>query len=356
MAKSFWKDQPVEKGISLRTISEARRIPKERLSLPKGLFWEINDNPLEIAAFLKENYVEDCDNMFRLNYSKDFFEYLFQDPNHSRDYSLSIINDNRDMVGYVLAKEHTVVIRNVEQRVVSINFLCLKEEYRNKNIAPIIIKEITRVVNMKGIFHAVFTGQKDYGFAIGKSMYYHLAIDVSRLKAVGYIEDEWEDALLSECDKYKISNETRIASKADLRRIYKKYCDSFQECEFYEKFSEEEFMYVFGGDKTCVYMLYNEKRNEYVSFFVIESFSIHKEKSFQGAYLYYWDGGYRIIEDAISYAKSLGISIFNVLDLHNNEKIIREFRFVEGTGILWYHLYNWRESSINKEKINFILF
>jgi glycylpeptide N-tetradecanoyltransferase len=40
---------------------------------------------------------------------------------------------------------------------VEINFLCVHKKLRSKRLAPVLIKEVTRRVNLKGIFQAVYT-------------------------------------------------------------------------------------------------------------------------------------------------------------------------------------------------------
>lgn len=41
--------------------------------------------------------------------------------------------------------------------MVEINFLCVHKKLRSKRVAPVLIREITRRVNLKGIFQAVYT-------------------------------------------------------------------------------------------------------------------------------------------------------------------------------------------------------
>lgn len=41
--------------------------------------------------------------------------------------------------------------------MVEINFLCVHKKLRSKRVAPVLIREITRRVNMQGIFQAVYT-------------------------------------------------------------------------------------------------------------------------------------------------------------------------------------------------------
>jgi glycylpeptide N-tetradecanoyltransferase len=38
-----------------------------------------------------------------------------------------------------------------------INFLCVHKKLRSKRLAPVLIKEVTRRVNLRGIFQAVYT-------------------------------------------------------------------------------------------------------------------------------------------------------------------------------------------------------
>lgn len=44
-----------------------------------------------------------------------------------------------------------------EKKMVEINFLCVHKKLRSKRMAPVLIREITRRVNLQGIFQAVYT-------------------------------------------------------------------------------------------------------------------------------------------------------------------------------------------------------
>ena len=41
--------------------------------------------------------------------------------------------------------------------MVEINFLCVHKKLRSKRVAPVLIREVTRRVNCRGIFQAVYT-------------------------------------------------------------------------------------------------------------------------------------------------------------------------------------------------------
>ena len=41
--------------------------------------------------------------------------------------------------------------------MVEINFLCVHKKLRSKRVAPVLIREITRRVHLRGLFQAVYT-------------------------------------------------------------------------------------------------------------------------------------------------------------------------------------------------------
>ena len=43
------------------------------------------------------------------------------------------------------------------KHMVEINFLCVHKKLRSKRVAPVLIREITRRVHLRGLFQAVYT-------------------------------------------------------------------------------------------------------------------------------------------------------------------------------------------------------
>ena len=44
-----------------------------------------------------------------------------------------------------------------KKHMVEINFLCVHKKLRSKRVAPVLIREITRRVHLRGMFQAVYT-------------------------------------------------------------------------------------------------------------------------------------------------------------------------------------------------------
>ena len=65
-----------------------------------------------------------------------------------------------------------------------INFLCVHKKLRHKRLAPVLIKEITRRVNLRSIWQAVYTAGVVLPKPVAKCRYYHRTINPKKLVEV----------------------------------------------------------------------------------------------------------------------------------------------------------------------------
>ncbi|ELA42710.1 uncharacterized protein VICG_00025 [Vittaforma corneae ATCC 50505] len=345
---TFWNTQPVDRGAPEGIIDNSKRAKNIPVFLPTGFSWSKICDISKIVAFLEEFYVEDITSSYRLSYPPEFFEFLFASPSHREEYSLGLFFENR-LIGYVLAREHLMSLRAQSYRIVSVNFLCLAKEYRNKNFAPLMIKEITRIANINGIFQAIFTAEKDYGFSILKASYFHYPMNKEVLLKTGIVDSPDEVRDIPQC-----RDDTKLATEySEIKNIYNKMSQKFT---IFEKFDDESFVQVFRGEKNVLQTVYNEKAGEFASFYIVYTKCLSSNILLKRAYLYYWYGSIEIITDSVSIAHSLGADMFDVLDIANNHQLIKKLKLAEGTGSLKYHVFNIKEEPIQNEKLNFILF
>ena len=331
-------------------ISLPAAVPSERTALPEGFCWrEIEDCPT-IVDFLQQFYVEDEEELFRLKYSEEFFRYLFADPRHRPEFSLGLYRDGV-LAGYTLARMHSVFIAGQFNEIVSINFLCLDRKYRKMGLGPVIIKEITRVVNGFGIFQALFTGKTDYGFSFTSSAYSHLPLDPVKLIKVNFL-----DFPVSIENDYVLREGTCRAMPEHYSQIWRLYCDSLPEFAAYEKFSIEQFCYVMMDRGNVVRTVFNKEKSEFASCFFIDTICPKSKDVFTAGYLYYWAGTPDIVRDLVAMIRSEGVSLFNVLDFGNNASVIEDLGRLEGTTSLKYHLYNWRVARMSSSDLNIVLY
>ncbi|KAM0681596.1 hypothetical protein GINT2_000109 [Glugoides intestinalis] len=344
----FWKTQPVERGESLGIINNTVNAETSQTPLPEGFKWATVKSIESIVKFLNEYYVEDSASAYRLSYYNEFFNFLFTFPKHKSEYSLGLFKGDT-MIGYIMAREHEMSLRNKVYRLVSANFLCLSKEYRNRNFTPLLIREITRIANLNEIFQAIFTAEKELGFSICKAIYYHYPMNATRLLKAEFIDSVNDVKPILTCrEGTKLVNDPSVFNE-----IYDKMISKFA---LHEKFSPDTFRHVFIGMPNVFYSLYNESTSEFASFYLVDTKCLSSDMLIKRAYLYYWAGTPQIIQDAIAISNKLGADMFDAVDIADNITVLKRNRFVEGTGTLRYHIYNIKEETIPGELFNFLLF
>ena len=95
----FWSTQPVNKGIYPEFINgQIKELDKNMVDnyLPDNLMWfslDVNDNFIlnAIHEFLSNHYVTDVNNMYRLDYSKEFLKFGLTYPNYNKDLHLGLL-------------------------------------------------------------------------------------------------------------------------------------------------------------------------------------------------------------------------------------------------------------------------
>ncbi|MFT7799095.1 glycylpeptide N-tetradecanoyltransferase 1-like [Arapaima gigas] len=193
----FWDTQPVPKLGELVTSHgciepDKDNIREEPYSLPQGFSWDALDlgNPAvlkELYILLNENYVEDDDNMFRFDYSPEFLLWALRPPGWLHQWHCGVrVNSNQKLVGFISAIPATIRIYDVEKKMVEINFLCVHKKLRSKRVAPVLIREITRRVNLQGIFQAVYTAGVVLPKPVGTCRYWHRSLNPRKLIEVKF--------------------------------------------------------------------------------------------------------------------------------------------------------------------------
>ena len=70
--------------------------------------------------------------------------------------------------------------------MVEINFLCVHKKLRSKRVAPVLIKEITRRVNIVGIFQAVYTVGEVIPKPFSTAKFWHRSLNVKKLVEINF--------------------------------------------------------------------------------------------------------------------------------------------------------------------------
>uniref|UniRef100_A0A1I8B0L0 glycylpeptide N-tetradecanoyltransferase n=1 Tax=Meloidogyne hapla TaxID=6305 RepID=A0A1I8B0L0_MELHA len=152
----------VEENTFIEAPLEVEKIRKEPYSLPEPFSWSevdllSNDQLDELYTLLNENYVEDDENMFRFDYGRNFLKWALTPSGWRGYWHCGVRAAGSKLLAFIAAIPALIRIYDKTVQMVEINFLCVHKKLRSKRLAPVLIREITRRVNLSGIFQATFT-------------------------------------------------------------------------------------------------------------------------------------------------------------------------------------------------------
>jgi glycylpeptide N-tetradecanoyltransferase len=102
---------------------------------------------------LKEHYVEDHDGVFRFEYSTDFLNWALCVPGYIKDWHVGVKStSNGKLLAFISGTPVKTKVKDNTLKMAEINYLCVHKQLRQKKLAPVMIKEITRRVNLHNIW------------------------------------------------------------------------------------------------------------------------------------------------------------------------------------------------------------
>eukprot|EP00940_MAST-03C_sp_MAST-3C-sp2_P002815 g2815.t1 len=385
-AHKFWDTQPVPKiSEDTSNTTEIGPIDKEKTvadvrsepyALPKGFKWDslnVKDSKVvqEIYKLLTENYVEDDDNMFRFDYSVDFLLWALQPPGYHREWHVGVRQvSNNKLRGIITGVPATVSIHSKNVPMAEINFLCVHKKLRAKRLAPVLIKEVTRRINRKGIWQAVYTAGVVLPKPIGKCRYWHRSLNPKKLIDVGFSRIGARMTLARTIKLYKLpakpAGKLRPMTKADVPSACKLLNTYLAKFKLHIHFDEDDFAHWLLPRKDVIdtFVISDEKTGnvtDMVSMYHLPSSIIghHKYKTLRAVYSFYNVATSmtleQLIQDCLIAAKNFGADVFNALDLMENKVFLKNLKFGMGDGHLQYYLYNWRSPTLESENVGIVL-
>lgn len=363
---TFWDTQPVAKldestrsrGEIIMPKKEREEIRQEPYTLPELFEWvnmDINDEKEseEIVKYVNANYVRD--NKFKLNYSIDILKWYLN--KNSTSLALGVKLKSKDLlVGFISGKVTRTQVNRHELDLVEVNFLSVNKKLRKKRLAAILIKEIIRRYELKGYYQGFYTGERKIMRPIFTSKYYHRAINVKKLVQTEFTKVS-TDTTITIKDMERVHRLPSKPTNKNFKKMREKDIEGAHEvlCEYLERyslhpiFSVEEFKdHFYGNECITSYVLLdnNEEVTNFISYYKLPSTNIKTKMDINNGYLYYYasitETPYRLIKDIMIVAKKEGMDVFTMQDVLENTTVINELDFSEGTGELYYYLYNWK--------------
>jgi len=376
----FWDTQPMSPEHPEGPIVPNKpkdEVRAEPYKMPNGFEWSTLDimdteDRQELYTLLANNYVEDDDALFRFDYSKQFLEWALTPPGYTNDLLLGVrASASKKLVAFISAVPANVKVQATSNLdVVEINFLCVHKKLRSKRLAPVLIKEITRRVNQKGVFQAVYTAGVVLPTPVASARYYHRSLNPKKLVSVGFSRTNPRMTMARMQKLYKVADTTKHAfidmteEHVDgVHKLLTKYLES--KFSLHANFTKEEIAHWLlprtGVINTYVVVDEDDKTNvtDMVSFYHLPSTILNKDETLYAAYSYYNVATSmtlsELMRDALILANATGIDVFNALNLMENETFLEELKFGKGDGNLQYYVYNWSAPSMKSAEIGLVL-
>ncbi|KAF9052854.1 N-myristoyl transferase [Panaeolus papilionaceus] len=399
----FWATQPVPQigeGPPLedgyieppKTVDEIRQEP---YPLPKEFEWATLDidDPVqnkEVYDLLSLNYVEDDNAAFRFNYSSEFLAWALKPPGYHKEWLIGVrVASNKKLVAFISGVPMTLRVREHTIQVSEINYLCIHKKLRAKRLAPVLIKEVTRRVNLKGIFQAIYTAGVVIPTPVTICRYYHRSLNIPKLidTRFSYVPRNMTLARLMRINK--LESKTSLPGLREMENkdveavsvLFANYMKRFDMIPIYD-IEEMRHQLISGrgtgeigsggpgrreGQVTWSYVVEDSNGNitDFVSFYSLPSTVINSAKYpiLEAAYLYYYASNVglkrgleneeelkkrliALIGDALIIANEAKFDVFNALTLMDHVPILPDLKFGVGDGFLNFYLYNWRTASL----------
>jgi glycylpeptide N-tetradecanoyltransferase len=390
----FWSTQPVpqfgeedepkliEEG-PLK-IQEVKDIPTEPLSLALEQFrWVTmdltNDAEMEeVEKLLYGHYVEDDEAMFRFKYSNSLLKWSLLSPGWKKEWHVGIRSGNT-LCAFISAIPTEMRVRDNVFRSSEVNFLCIHKKLRGKRLAPVLIKEITRRINLEGTWQAIYTGGIVLPRPVSTCRYYHRALNWTKLYEVGFSPCPPNSKPLYQARKYNVPDNTSTRGLREMEAkdldavqgLLERYLKRFDLTPVWNRAEIEHWLLhqkdAPGEQVIWSYVVENAdgKITDFFSFYCLESSVIQSQKysAIRAAYLFYYatDVAFSepadraalktrlnaLIADALILAKRHNFDVFNALSLMDNSLFLEQQKFGPGDGQLHYYLFNYKANPIH---------
>jgi glycylpeptide N-tetradecanoyltransferase len=309
--------------------------------------------------------------MFRFDYSPEFLFWALKPPGWKTDWHTGVrVEKTRKLVGFISAIPANVRVYQELKKMVEINFLCVHKKLRTKRMAPVLIQEITRRVNLTGVFQAVYTAGVVIPKPVGTCRYWHRSLNPKKLIEVKFSHLSRNMTMQRTVKLYRLPENPKAGGfrrmeQKDVKKVHQMLNEYLATFDLSPHFTTEEVSHWFLPRNDVVSSFVIDDGHgikAFTSYYTLPSTVMHhpQYKTIKAAYAFYnvpsKDVGLQdLMNDALVTAKNSGYDVFNALDLMENKKFLENLKFGIGDGNLHYYLFNWKCPEIGPDKIGLVL-
>jgi glycylpeptide N-tetradecanoyltransferase len=334
--RTFWDKQPVpQEGQTYesgREIEKEKVITHEPVRLPGGFSWKVCSVE-EAHPFLNEYYL--ASESSRLKYSLETLKWAAESPGYE---NRGIVHDEtQELIGFISSVPSKVRVCDDVLNMVQINFLCVHDKYRTLGFAPLLISEMKRIANTKGIWQAVYTAVTKIPTPLVKSNYWHRILNVKKLSDIGFfkVSNKTKQKYL----EVRGTSQFRKMQTKDIPRVTRILQNHFKQFKIAPMIDKTWVKHWILPANSYV----NDTDDTFISFYDIPNVKNDGSYTINQAYSFYIVGD--VYNDAFLIAKNMGYDMFTTLDIGQDVPNLEKQKFLLGSSSVHYYLFNWLPSS-----------
>jgi len=213
---------------------------------------------------------------------------------------------SRKLIAFISGVPIDLRIRKKTFRADEVNFLCVHKKLREKRLAPVLIKEITRRINLDGIFQAIYTAGVVLPSPVSTCRYFHRTLDFEKLNEIKFSAVPPGSTVQRQVFKYRLPSNTatpglRPFEEKDIEQVktlMNKYLKRFDMAQDFTKEDVDHWLLHKDGNNTPDQVVWtyvvetNGKITDFFSFYRLESTvikaTVQRNRLLKAAYLYYY--------------------------------------------------------------------
>jgi len=342
---------------------KSKQTPSEPYALPDGYSWctiDMKDTKIadEVHSLVSQNYTRDSNSKFCFKYSSDFLRWVLLPPGYCADWHVGVREtaESKKLVGFIAGIPVELNICGKPIKMAEINYLCVHKDLWDAQLDPVLVKEITRRINLTGISQAVFTSNSKLHNDVTTCRYYHRPLNPNKLIKTGFSVALSRQDVPDTADNYKLESKAqvpgiRVFERKDAEICWQMFTEYLKKFSLSQNYSLEEFIHWFTPRDGVIntYVVedpISHKVTDMVSFYTLScSIADNKEYSeIKSAYSFYTvctkTKRTELMMDALIFAKQQEFDLFVSLGVMENGVFFSDLLFAAGKGYLRYYLYN----------------
>jgi len=354
---------------------DVSKVRQEPYAMPPGFEWcsvDVQDPEQlnEMYKLLNENYVEDDECMFRFDYSVPFLRWALTPPGYHAEWHVGVRSSKTGkLMALITACPADIRVVGKERHMAEINFLCVHKKLRSKRLAPVLIKEVTRRVNLRGSWQAAYTAGVVLPKPVARCRYWHRNLNPKKLIEVNFTRLKARMTMARTLKLYKLpdcaSLDLQATEPQDVPSLTVLLNNYLSKTQLAPVFSEADTAHWLlprtGVVDSFVIKSKQGVVTDFCSFYHLPSTVIGnpKHSNLRSTYSYYNVATtvplVDLMRESLIFARNLGSDVFNALDVMDNATFFDALKFGIGDGNLQYYVYNWRCAQIEPKNVGLVL-